>query len=238
MSQSVAIDTRDITVTPVFKFVELENVPKSEAAGHLVKELKEVVEVRFAGENRYSPVFPANAFWKREGNNVITYAERWSEQYRKFKEGSSQEAYGTPLEMLRQYGVTPEQLSLCRTMKVYSIEALHALEGTNLKNLGMNANKLKELAAKYIADRSGGTEAINRIQELERQLAELRSKSTVVPEKEAEPEEIENVLSDADMALIGAMTDEEIRAYIFERTGAKPDGRLGRDKLENMARSL
>jgi len=34
------------------------------------------------------------------------------------------------------------------------------------------------------------------------------------------------------------MTDDEIRAYITEKTGVKPHHLLGRDKLENMARSL
>src|SRR3546814_17192949 len=63
-------------------------------------ETKEVVEVRFAGSKNYSPIFPVDAFWKREGNRVITYGERWPDQYRQFKEGNPQEANGTP----RSYG--------------------------------------------------------------------------------------------------------------------------------------
>src|SRR3546814_9721665 len=68
MARVVAIDPHEITITPVFKILEVENVPKSEVAGHAVMETKEVVEVRFAGSKNYSPIFPVDAFWKREGN--------------------------------------------------------------------------------------------------------------------------------------------------------------------------
>src|SRR6478609_7089022 len=100
MVDVAVIDMQDINVTPVFRVMEIENIPKSEEVGHLVKEMHEVVQIRFAGSNNYSPVFPSKAFYRREGNNVITYAERFKDQYRQFKEGNPQEARGTPLEML------------------------------------------------------------------------------------------------------------------------------------------
>jgi hypothetical protein len=231
MPELALIDPQDITVTPIFRWMDIENIPKSEEAGHLVKETREVVQVRFAGSNNYSPIFPVDAFYKREGNNVITYAERWSEQYRQFKEGNPQEANGTPLEMLRPYGITPEQLSLCRTMKVYSIEALNALEGPNLKNLGMASNKLKEIAKKYIEDRSGGAAAMSEIERLKAKIAELEARSTKVPEHEPTQEEME-------VAPLEAMTDDELRHLIEDRTGTKPDGRLARASLLNLAKGL
>lgn len=231
MTEVVAIDPRDITVTPVFRWMEIENIPKSEDAGYLVKENHEVVQVRFAGSNNYSPIFPVNAFYKREGNQIITYAERWAEQYRQFKQGNPQEANGTPLEMLRQYGITPEQLSLCRTMKIYSIEALHALEGPNLKNLGMAANGLKEKANQYMADRAGGSGALARIAELEAEIAKMKELSTVVPEHEPDEFEMEE-------ARLKAMSEDELRAFIEERTNSKPDGRLKHESLVNLAKGL
>lgn len=225
------IDPRDITITPIFRWMDIENIPKSEEAGYLVKENREVVQVRFAGSSNYSPIFPVDAFYKREGNQVITYRERWADQYRQFKNGDPQEASGTPLEMLRKYGITPEHLSLCRTMKIYSIEALHDLEGPNLKNLGMAANSLKEQARRYMADRSGGTEAISRIAELEAELAKMKALSTVVPEHEPTEEEMA-------LARLSVLTEEELRAFIEDKTGAKPDGRLKHESLVNLAKGL
>lgn len=224
MTRVVEIDTRDLTVTPFFKVIEVENIPKSETAGHAVKEMVEVVEVRFAGSNNYAPIFPAHQTWRREGNRAITYAERWADQYREFKEGNPQQAKGTPLEMLRPYGATEEQLSICRVHRIYSIEALDHLEGDKLKSLGMMGNSLKELARKYKADHSASASAIKEIEELKKRIAELESTSTTIPEIEEE--------------LYEAMTEDELRDMIESKTGTKPDGRLSHASLVNLAKGL
>lgn len=233
MPEVAIIDTHEIHVTPVFRVIELENVPQSEAKGEMVKETKEVVQIRFAGSNNYSPVFPADAFWKREGNNVITYAERFADQYRQFKEGNPQEARGTPLEMLTRYGITPEMLSLCRTMKVYSIEALDSLEGPNLKSLGMEANKLKEMARKWTLAQSSNNNLLDEVAKLRAELAALKNApSTSVPLLEKQEAD---TLTGVEFE---GKTDDEIRAFLLEKTGIKPDGRLGRTALLNMAKGL
>ncbi len=231
MAEVAVIDMNEIHVTPVFRMMEIENIPKSEEAGHLVKEMHEVVQIRFAGSNNYSPIFPAKAFYKREGNNVITYAERFADQYRQFKEGNPQEAKGTPLEMLTPYGITPEMLSLCRTMKVYSIEALDGLEGPNLKNLGMEANKLKEMARRWMAGQSSNKNLMDEVAQLKAKLAELEGKQPSVVVPVVTQDEVANVELDS-------KTDDEIRAFLLEKTGVKPDGRLGRTALINMAKGL
>lgn len=230
MAQMAIIDDREITVTPVFKMMEVENVPKSETAGHVVMEIREMVEVRFAGSKNYFPVFPADAFWKREGNQIITYAERWPEQYRAFKEGNPQEARGTPLEMLRPLGVTPEQLSLCRALKIYSIEALNHLEGPAVKTLGMNANMLKDAARSFLADRNAGANAMDEIAALKAQIAELLERSTVPPVAEHTPEQVEAIVQTADDAFAG-VPDDELKARIAAIAGSKPRGTPSRETL-------
>lgn len=231
MTRLVEIDPREITITPVFKFLQVENIPKSQTAGHAVLEMKEVVEVRFAGSKNYSPIFPTDAMWKREGNDVITYAERWSEQYRAFKEGNPQEANGTPLEMLRAQGITPEQLAMCRALRIYSIEALHMLEGPAVKTLGMHANVLKDAARTYMASRSDGLSQMSEIEALKAKIAELESRSTVPPVEDLKPEQIEQAIVAADAAF-AAMTDEDIKAEIAHITGSRPRGNPSRPTLE------
>jgi hypothetical protein len=63
MTQLAVIDPREITITPVFKHIQVENIAASEKAGYAVMEPLEVVEVRFAGQRNFSPVFPATAVW-------------------------------------------------------------------------------------------------------------------------------------------------------------------------------
>lgn len=230
MTRLVEIDPREITITPVFKILEVENIPKSETAGHAVMEMQEVVEVRFAGSKNYSPIFPTDAMWKREGNNVITYAERWSEQYRAFKEGNPQEANGTPLEMLRALGITPEQLALCRALRIYSIEALHGLPGPAIKTLGMHANALREAAQTYMASRTNGLNQLNEIEALRARIAELESRSTVPPVEDLTREAVEEVIAAADAAYEG-VSDDKLKDDIALITGSRPRGNPSRATL-------
>jgi hypothetical protein len=236
MANSVPIDTREITITPIFKHITVENVPASEREGRPVMETLEVVEVRFAGSKLYSPVFPTQGFWKRDGHKVITYAERWADQYRDFLAGNDQRAAGTPLEMLKPYGVTDAQLSLCRALKIYSIEALHHLEGPNLKSLQMNANPLKEMARSYMADRSSGAGAASEIEQLRQEIERLKA-AQVLPAQEPAPAEIEQAVAEAEDEFL-AMTDEALKAYIKEKSGQAPRGTPGHDWLVRTAREL
>jgi hypothetical protein len=235
MTQLAVIDDRDITITPVFKWIDIENIPQSETAGHAVMERKEVVEVRFAGSKLYSPIFPTDAMWQRIGNQTISYAERWPDQYRAFKEGNTQEANGTPLEMLRTYDVTPEQLSLCRALRIYSIEALDRLEGAGIKSLGMHANMLREAAKAFLADRNQGKTAMDEVAELRAEIA--RMKAAMVPVQDSTPAAIEAALRAADDAFPD-MDDEAVKVEIAKIRGSRPKGNPSRATLVQSLQEL
>lgn len=234
MTYSVGIPTNEVNVTPFFKHVTIEDVPASEREGHQVMKTMEVVEVRFAGHKLYAPVFPANGFWKREGHRMITYAERWADQYRAFLEGADQKAAGTPLEMLKKYGISDAQLSLCRALKVHSIESLHHLDGANLKSLGMASNHLKKMADDFMADRAKGGESSSRIEALEREIERLRA---VIPAVEPTPEQIDEAIQMADTEF-AAWEDERLKVFIAEKSGRRPLGNPNHDTLVTMATEL
>lgn len=226
----VAIDTKDIQITPFFKVIEVENVPKSERAGYPVLETKEVVEVHFAGTRNFVPVFPTKGAHRRKGHQVITYAEHWADQYRAFKEGSPQEANGTPLEMLRKYGVTSEQISICRALRIYSIEALHGVEGQQAKALQMHQNKLKDAARQYMAERSSAYESQSEIERLKAEIEALKAGGAATVEPAKSPEEIESLFPE--------LTDAQLKEEIEKITGAKPRGNPSRTTLEASLKEL
>lgn len=234
MTAMVQIDERDITITPVFMMMEIENVPKSETAGHKVMEMHEVVQIRFAGSKHYSPIFPAHEMYKRDGLEVITHAERWAEQYRSFKEGNPQEAAGTPLEMLRAYGVTPEQLSLCRALRIYSVEALDAMEGPAVKSLGMHANAVREAARKFLAARQAPSATADEIAALRAEIEALKAERAV-PQQDSTPEDIDAALAAADAAYAD-LSDDQIKERIAHKLGSKPRGNPSRSTLESILR--
>lgn len=231
---SVPIDTREITVTPLFRYESIEDINASEREGHLVKKMIQVVEVRFAGSKNYSPVFPVDAMWKRENGRTVTFAERWSEQYRDFLAGASQEAAGTPLEMLKNYGMSDANLSLCRALRIYSVEALFHLEGDALKSLGMVANTLKDMARTYMAQRDKGNADAGEVEKLRAELEALKA-SMIVPAKEAKPEDVDAAVAASD-AEFAALTDAELKDLISDRIGTRPRGNPSRDTLLSMAR--
>lgn len=235
--QVAVIDTTDVLVTPVFKIMEIENIPKSETAGFAVMEMHEVVEVRFAGSKNYAPIFPAHAQWKREGNQTITYAEHWGDQFRAFKEGNLQEAAGTPLQMLASYGVTPEQMALCRALKIYSIEALNALEHPQSKTLGMHANTLKDAATRFMADRYQGRDATAELEALRARVAELEAGALAIP-PQASPEEIDAAEQAADDAWAG-YSDTQLKDEIAKlNDGKRPPGNPSRATLVQSLETL
>lgn len=234
MALSVPIDTREISITPIFKHQTVEDVAASEREGRPMMKTLEVVEVRFAGSKLYSPVFPTMAMWKRDGHRIVTYAERWADQYADFLSGNQQKASGTPLEMLRPYGISDAQLSLCRALRVYSIESLTQLEGQNLKNLQMNANPLKEMAKRYVADRAGGAASAAQIEDLQAQILALKSQ---IPVKDSTQAEIEQAIQQADDEY-SAMSNDEIKDAIAAKVGSRPRGNPSRMNLVSSLREL
>lgn len=238
MTQVAVIDERDLQVTPVFKTIQVEDINASERAGHLVMKTREVVEVRIAG-HRDVKVFPSDAVWKREGNNAITYAERWPEQYASYHNGDSQQALGTPLEMLKPYGISDAMVSVCRALKIYSVEALHSLEGQGVKALGMNGNRLKDAARQFMAERRSASDAMSEVEALKARIAELEAAGSKVdvPEDAPSEDEIEAALAASDSEFAG-MSDDDIKVEIASLAGAKPRGTPTRETLENNLRDL
>jgi len=221
-------DEKFYSVTPYFQHLNWLDENQSEQQGKPVYKVIEVCQIRFAGDRNYSPIVPVDSMFRKMGLTEISYAEQWSEQYRSFLQGDAQIAEGTPLEELTIYGITPSQLSLCRALKIYTVEALYHLEGANRKNLSSHANTLKPMADTFMEARRTGNDQSKRIAELEEKLAAM---SVAISEKEASPDEV-------DKALYEAMTGDELRDMIFEKTGAKPDGRLGHEALVNMAKGM
>lgn len=219
--------------TPYFRYENIFNEPQSQIQGKAVYEMKEVVEIRFPANPQYKPVFGVDEMCMMDDNNrVITWAERYKPQYQAFLAGSEQEAEGTPLEELIPYGISQAQLSICRAMNIYSIEALFHLEGPGVKRLGVHGNDLKPMAKRYMEARRDGSQQQTEINELRRIVAELREQKglgeqvTVSTEmREEEPE-----LPDG----FESMSDAEIKDELEKLTTARPRGNPSRATLVSM----
>lgn len=144
------------TVTVVFKMHEEINHPESQSAGRPIYDDIEVCEIRFPGDTKTWAVFPAleaepNA--TRERGFVVTYAEVFNEQYLQFKSRQQQTVSGTPLS--EAPFLSEGKRRELRALNIHSVEQLAALDGANLKTLGMGGREWKNQAAAFLAAANG-----------------------------------------------------------------------------------
>ena len=204
----------DALVIPKFFIHTAENKAKSKTAGRPIFDDVEAVEVRFAGNRQTVSVFPAHAvcgeMQDEDGDSSpMTYAQRWPEQYKRFKAKAQQIAAGTPVDELPF--LTQARRSELKALSIYTAEALAALDGQELKNIGQGGRDLKNQAQAYL-DTAAGTADVtgmaSKIEELERMVAELR----------AEKPEVTGVSEFA------AWEPDQIKDWIEEKIGERPRG--------------
>ena len=205
--------TADALVVPRFYIYTTENKAKSKEAGRPIFDDMEAVEVRFTGNRQTVSVFPAHAvcgqIQDEDGDfRVMTYAERWPEQYKRFKAKAQQIAAGTPVDELPF--LTQAKRSELKALSIYTAEALAAIDGNELKNLGQGGRELKNQAQAYL-DNAAGTADVtgmaSKIEELQQLVAELRAEKTVAATSE-----------------FASWSPDQIKDWIEEKLGERPKG--------------
>lgn len=185
---------------------------------------EECVKVQIAGETRFTPVFRASDMWDRDGLQEITYAERWAEQYRQFKEGASQVADGIPLD--EAPFLNQSRIAELRQLKIYSVEALANLDDRSIPRLGGKGYELKAMAQDFLTKRreTGANDKIAAMQaQIEALTAMLNQPKPQLPVQDTDLEAArKNILRD------------EIKA----RTGSYPPGNPKTQTVEYLQRVL
>lgn len=225
-------------VTPYFRTEAVEDIHASAKAGRPIFKEIEIVEVRIAGDRNFAPVFPALSMWMRDGNVEISYAERWPDQYALFKDGKTQVAVGTPLDELPF--LTVARRAELKALKIYTAEALAALDGKPLKALAGDGYKYKEMAQAYL-DKANGTANIVSItkenSDLRSQLDTMKAQIAALQQgQELQPQEVER--QHLPPVTFAEMTDDELRDAIETKTGTRPHHKCNRETLLNMLETV
>jgi hypothetical protein len=198
--------SNDKNVVPRFKTITRKNEAKSKEAGRPIFDEIEVVEVRIAGNRDYG-VFPVHARWAWITNphtgdqEEQTYAQRWPDQYRRFKENQTQIAEGTPIDELPF--LSAGKRAELKALSIYTAEALASLDGQNLKNLGQGGRELKNQAQAYLDNAKGSANTVRmaaEIEELKQALRDMQAEragqtaapATASPFQEWEPDQIKD----------------------------------------------
>lgn len=230
----------DATAVAIFKLFAKHNPLKSTAEGRPVFDDVEVCEIRFPG-SRNIYIFPANAQSHLADDvytgqqRAVTYAERFRRQYEQFKAHEVQTKSGTPLEYVPF--LTEARRAELKAQNIYTVEALAAVEGFELKSLGYQGRDLKNKAAEYIAERKNAAPDL----QLQAELEALRARNQVLEDdvallkarridEESTAKKIENQLV--------RLTNEQLKAMIEDATKEPLQGVVPRPTLLRMATDI
>lgn len=231
-------ENKKAALVATFKVHSIPNEGKSKAAGRPIYDDLEICEIRTAGDRNSIKVFPAHEVSHREEladggvGDEVTYAMRFPEQYRRFKDGHTQAQSGTPLEEL-PFLTQGKRLEL-KALNVHTAEALASLDGTPLKQIGMGGRELKNQAQAYLDNAKGSADVTRQAQEIE------QLKQTIADlQRGVQPKEVSEVnKSSESTSSFEGMTDDELKAFIADKTGARPRGQPSHDTLVRMAKEL
>jgi hypothetical protein len=160
----------------------------------------------------------AHAEWKKFGDEVVTYAMRFEDQYRRFRASEQQVASGTPIAGVQW--LDGGQKATLKALDVHTVEQLAGLSGQALKNLGAGGTAWQQAAAEFLRTTKEGAEVTN----LVRENAQLKeSMAALAAGGGADPR-----LKYADMS------DAKLKDEVTERSGAVPRGNPSRATLLRM----
>jgi hypothetical protein len=220
----------DASLVATFKNHAVLNEAKTALEGRPIYDDREVVEIRFPGSRNYV-VFPALEFshWSSDmygGNQVkVTYAERFAHQYRQFKMQAAQTKAGTPLD--HAPFLTEARRAELRAQNIYTVEALAAIDGQELKNLGYSGRELKNQAVAYIEESRQNAGTSRMAAEFEA----LKARNEILEE---DVQRLKEFVPAPD-ATFDNMSLDQLRELIAANTGHQPHGALNRKTLVRMA---
>jgi hypothetical protein len=223
-------DAQKAALVATFKVHSMLNEAKTKTAGRPIYDDIEVCEIRTAGDRNSVKVFPAHEVSHMEEledgglGEPVTYAMRFPEQYRKFKDGHTQVQSGTPLEEL-PFLTQGKRLEL-KALHVHTAEALASLDGTPLKQIGIGGRELKNQAQAYLDNAKGSADVTRLAQENE------LLKQTIADLQRGQKPAVEAPTPFDDMPA------DELKAFIEDKTGSRPRGQPSHETLVRMAKEL
>lgn len=220
----------DESVIPIFKTTAMQNLRKTAEEGRPIFDDVEVVELHYPGSKNVGAYHATDfSHWADDplsgGQVKISYAERFMRQYQQFKMRVTQTKSGTPLA--NAAFLTPARQAELKALNVYTVEALAAVDGQELKNLGMGGRELKNQAIEYLEESKTGAGSAK----LQAEIDALKAKNEVLEEDLKSLKERE-----ASEGKFAGMDLVQLREFIATNTGHPVHGSgLTRKTLVRMA---
>jgi hypothetical protein len=201
----------DRTLNVRFYWGTVLDGPASKAEGREIHRPIEMCEIRMPADRQSSIVTPAHAEFKKFADQIVTYAMRLEDQYRRFRATEQQVISGTPLATANI--LDAGEIATLKVLDVHTVEQLAALSGQALKNLGPGGMKWQQAAENFIKTTKDGAEVSNLIKENALLKEQMAASSAQGPDPRIKYAEL---------------ADGDLKDLIKERTGEFPRGNPSR----------
>lgn len=220
----------DDVLVPLFRHDATQDIAASAKEGRPIFQDVEVCDIHIPGSRNFG-TYPAlsRSHWMTDpytGQNAeVTYAERFSDQYKQFKAKLTQTKRGTPLTDAPF--MTEARRAEMRAMNIYTVEGLAAVDGQELKNLGPGGRDMKNFAMEYLDQSKRGAADT----QLKAELEAMQARMQIMEEDNAI---LKSKIATGE-AQFEQMTVDGLRAYITANSDAPPLGSMNRKTLIRMA---
>lgn len=193
--------------------------------GYAVYEDVETVSIAIPGDKQTTVVAPAASFCTMGTGEVVTYAQRFPDDYERWKQGQSAAMVGMPLK--NAPFLSKAEVSMLAGLNIFTVEQLSEMGGAPLRNMGPQGRKWQQQAAAFLQAAQGSRDSLadaaekaammERIASLEAALARVSGEAA--PAEPADDEK--TALKDQIEAITGARprgnpSVETLRAALAE----------------------
>jgi len=205
-----------------FFMQRVENEAKTSEEGKIVYDEVEMVEFLIPGDDKLRPVSYAH----EDAGHGVSFAEKFFQDYAKFKNNDLSQRIGTPLEDWPDLPAV--RIIELKRLNIFTIEDLAAIPDTSLARLGMGGRQLRSEAKAYLSEKKDDKTAI-----MEREIAELRDmvKALLAGQKTATPASIPEAIAPSGLMRIEDMGDDQLKDYIKRVSGEGIRGNPSRATL-------
>lgn len=227
----------------------VQNLRATREEGRPIFEDTEFVRMKIAGDPKNTFVAPANSPGGKDPETGLefTYAERFPEHYRYFKDNLGVRVDGLPIDEMPW--LTASKRAELKALNIHTVEALAGLDGALLQRIGLGARELKNQAVAWLDKAAGSADQgkfaaelaarDEQIAQLQRDIAALIAGGGAVPVPA--PDEPPTVVDEeglGDNSPFAAWDDEDIKNWIKDQSGARPAGNPSHKTLVARADTL
>lgn len=204
-----------------FYMDERKNEALTRERGHAVFDDIEMVAIVIPGNSLGTIRAPADSACTMPDGRVVTYKDRFPDDYDRFKAGQAPGITGIPLKNVPF--LTRAEVSTLEAQNVYTVEQLADMGGAVLRNLGPSGRQWQQNAMGYLQGASVVSDANAVAEQYESRIRELEAKLA----EQAKPVEPD----DGDRK-------DDLKRQIEELAGHRPRGNPSVETLERQLAEL